>query len=52
MKILSITIKGDTTDDLTLALDEVRKNVSEGFVMGKDENETGRYIFDVIEKER
>lgn len=48
---LEIEITGNTTSDLEIALDEVRKQVSEGFTKGFNRNDTGRYHFDVTGEE-
>lgn len=40
-------IEGKTTDDLLLALDEVRKKVKETFTSGMESNENGNYSFSV-----
>ena len=51
MKKLIINIKGKTTDDLILALEEVQKKIEEGYVQGHNSNEDGRYAFDISEEE-
>lgn len=48
---VKIKIIGKTTDDLTIALEEVRRLIGEGYVIGKDGNDTGRYYFTLTEAE-
>lgn len=49
MKILKIEIEGALVSDLTLALEVVLKNVTEGYVAGSDRNDTGNYKFSVLD---
>lgn len=44
---LSVEIKGQESDDLNLALEEVGRHLFEGFTSGFDRNETGSYWFSV-----
>lgn len=44
---LTITISGNETGDLELALEEVQRLVSEGFTSGFDSNETGDFRFEL-----
>jgi hypothetical protein len=44
---LSLTIKGDTEDDLELAMLEILRLIREGFTSGFDSNESGSYSFTV-----
>lgn len=48
---LKVEIAGKTTEDLTIALEEVNRLVGEGYVTGKDGNDTGRYYFTLLEAE-
>lgn len=48
---LSITIKGKTTEDLEYTLDEVKKWVSQGFRLGRDDNDFASYVYAVTEEE-
>ena len=45
--ILTVEITGQDTDDLTLALGEVRRLVDGGFTSGFDRNESGAYRFSI-----
>lgn len=47
---LKVHIKGKTTGDLELALVEVVKKVSEGYLVGTDSNDDGHYSFAVTGK--
>ena len=49
---LVISIDGDTTEDLSLALEEVTRLVSEGFSKGFNTNGTGGYHFDINGEEK
>jgi hypothetical protein len=49
MKKLSIKVNGKTAADLTIALDEVKKKVEQGFLSGFDSNDSGDYEFDIKE---
>lgn len=49
---LEIEINGDTESDLTMALDEVKKLVEQGYISGKNGNETGDYRFTVEGEEK
>ena len=51
MPELSITIKGKTTEDLEYTLDEVKKWVSQGFLLGKNGNDSAEYVFSVTGRE-
>lgn len=46
-KKLDITILGETEEDLGHALDEIKRLVLEGFLLGRDSNDTGKYSFAV-----
>lgn len=48
---LSITIKGKTTEDLEYTLDEVKKWVSQGFLLGRDSNDSAEFCFSVTGEE-
>jgi hypothetical protein len=48
-KRLSITITGETFNDLELALEEVKKFIEEECFSGFASNDTGSYKFDVTE---
>lgn len=45
--LLNITIEGDSTSDLEMALDEVRRLLAQGCTSGNNSNDTGRFSFDV-----
>ena len=45
--IMTIEVKGQDTDDLTLALGEVLRLVNDGFTSGFDRNESGDYRFSI-----
>ena len=45
--IMTIEVKGQDTDDLTLALDEVRRLVDGGFTLGFDRNKSGASRFSI-----
>lgn len=47
----TIEVEGETTEDLLIALDEVKKKLDEGFFSGVDNNETGSYEFKLTNKE-
>jgi hypothetical protein len=49
MKTLTITITGETEDDLCFSIDEVRRLVDEGYLSGFNSNETASYNFDIKE---
>jgi hypothetical protein len=49
MKTLMIEINGKTDGDLSIALDEVKKKVEQGYLSGFDRNDTGNYEFDIKE---
>lgn len=49
MKQLEIKISGKTESDLTLALDEVRRKVEEGFLSAFDGNDSGNYTYEITE---
>lgn len=42
---LDITITGETENDLLVALDEIKKQISDNCVSGMNSNETGEYNF-------
>ena len=44
---LKVEAEGKTEGDLTIALDEVKKKVEEGFTSGQDSNDASNYFFDV-----
>ncbi len=48
---LSVSIQGDTVDDLELALEEVLKLVSSGMTSGFNGNETGNFKFNITSNE-
>ena len=52
MKDLNIQIQGKTVEDLELALQEVSRLVSEGFIEGQDRNEDGRFSFSIVNKQK
>ncbi len=41
MKILNIAIKGNTDNDLRLALEEILRKITEGYTSGFDSNDRG-----------
>jgi hypothetical protein len=49
MKILTIEIDGEAAADLTIALDEVKSKVEQGFLSGFDRNDGGNYEFNIKE---
>lgn len=49
MKRLTITIDGEDTDDLDLALNRILHQVNEGYREGFDRSETGRYEYAITE---
>ena len=51
MKNLKIEIEGKSTDDLILALEEIEKHLTEGYLQGYDENDDGNFSFKVEEEE-
>ena len=51
LRKLSVTIEGEEISDLELALDEVKKKVSEEYIEGYDRNETGSYFFAIAKEE-
>lgn len=48
----NIEIDGQTTSDLLIAIDEVKKKIEDGFTSGAENNQTGGYDFTVKEKEQ
>jgi hypothetical protein len=48
---LTLTVEGDTTEDLTLALEEITSKLDQGFTSGLDGNDSVHYNFDVTGKE-
>lgn len=50
MKYLTVNIAGNTTDDLIEALQEVFKLVGDDYTSGFNQNETGRYRFEIDEE--
>ena len=48
---LSITITGKTTSDLEYSLDEVKRLVSKGFLLGRDSNDSAGLCFSVTGEE-
>lgn len=44
-KKFTITVTGDSADDVVLALEQVVKAVREGFITGGNSNDTGSYYF-------
>lgn len=47
---LTIAIDGKTTDDLVLALEEVKSKVEDEYTSGSDRNESGGYTFGLQEE--
>lgn len=47
MKKLTVEVEGETNVELEVALDKVKEQIREGFLIGKGETETGSYFFDV-----
>ena len=45
--IMTVEVKGQDTDDITLALGEVLRLVNDGFTSGFDRNESGDYRFSI-----
>lgn len=43
MKKVTISVYGKTPDDIEVALQIIAKQLHDGFVMGSDKNEDGRY---------
>jgi uncharacterized UPF0160 family protein len=52
MKQLEITITGKTESDLSIALDEVRRRIEQGFLSGFDSNDNGSYTFEIKEVQK
>ena len=52
MKQLEIKISGKTESDMTIALDEVKRKVEQGFLSGFDSNDSGSYTFDITEVQK
>jgi hypothetical protein len=50
--MLTVTIKltGKTACDIELAIDEVKRLLSDGYLSGRNENDCGSYSFDVAER--
>ena len=46
-KIARIELTGETTEDLLIALDEVRRKIGDEFIAGSDFNDSGSYDFSV-----
>lgn len=44
---LKVYVWGDTTGDVLMALDEVKRLVGNGMTSGFDKNETGGFRFDI-----
>jgi len=44
---MTVEVKGQDTDDITLALGEVLRLVNDGFTSGFDRNESGDYRFSI-----
>lgn len=49
-KKATIELTGETTDDLLIALDEVKRNIESGCTSGFNRNDTGRFTFDITEE--
>jgi hypothetical protein len=49
MKRLTITVEGETTNDLIVALDRITDQIEEDFTSGFDRNDSGRYEFAVAD---
>lgn len=49
MLTAKIELHGDTERDIELALDEVRRLVSEGYTSGHNRNDTGKFTFTISE---
>ena len=54
--LLSVAITADTTEEISFAIEEVKKQVAKGFLRGKDENKHGHnkhghYTFSIREEE-
>ena len=49
---LTININGDTTEDLSLALEEVTRFISEGFTKGFNKNDESGFHFDIEGEEK
>lgn len=45
MLVVTATITGKTTGDLDLALDELKRLLSEGYTSGANSNDSGGYQF-------
>jgi len=46
-----IEVEGETIEDLDIAIDEVKRLLSEGFFSGFDSNDSGSYSFKMKNKE-
>lgn len=44
---MSATLYAKTWEDLEIALDEIKRRVSDGFTSGSDCNESSSYSFDI-----
>lgn len=51
MQTLTVKVTGETRDDIEQGLDEVKRLVAEGYIMGCDSNDTGRFYFDLEKSE-
>ncbi len=49
-KRLIIEVRGQSHDDLVLAVEAALESIKAGNLMGKDSNETGRYTFSIEEE--
>lgn len=47
----TIKVEGETTEELLIALDEVKRLLDEGYYSGFDSNETGSYEFEMTNQE-
>lgn len=47
----TIELEGETTEDLEIAIDEVKRLLSEGYFSGFNSNENGSYSFSMKNKE-
>ena len=46
MKTFTVTIDGDQSSDIEIALEEVKRLVEEGYTSGLNSNDTGRFSFE------
>ncbi len=50
MKTYTITITGQSSYDIEIALDEVKRLIEEGYGSGLDSNDTGNFFFESNEE--